>query len=83
MDPSQVKKFVLLGLLLVGGLGYAGFTYLYKPTAAEIAVLEAQLETLETSNRAAKILIDQGGQAEVERRLSEATDGLVQDEFAK
>jgi type IV pilus assembly protein PilO len=70
MDPSQLKKFALLGLLLVGGLGYASFTYLYKPTAAEIAVLEAQLETLETSNRAAKILIDEGGQAEVERRLA-------------
>jgi type IV pilus assembly protein PilO len=76
-DPQRNKK-ILLGIMLIGGLGYLGFEYLYTPRAEEIATLERRLETLETQNRTARILTEADGRDDVERRLASYRDQLAQ-----
>lgn len=76
MDPQQRQK-MLMGLLLVGGLGYLSYSYVYTPRAAEIAEIEARLETLQTQNRAARALVEREGRDEVERKLAEHREQLV------
>ncbi|MEX2582611.1 MAG: type 4a pilus biogenesis protein PilO [Gemmatimonadota bacterium] len=73
-DSSRQK--VLLGILLVGGLGYLGYTYAYTPRAAELAVLESRLTNLQMQNQTARILSEQDGEAEIQRRLAEYNDQL-------
>ena len=67
-DP-QLRQKVLLGVLLVGGLGYLAHTYLLTPRAAEIAALETRLETIQTQNETARALAGGAGVADVERQL--------------
>ena len=69
MDPQQRQK-LLLGLLLLGGLGYGGYTYVYTPRAAAVAATEERLERLESKNRAARRLVQDEGRDEVERKLA-------------
>ena len=76
IDGSQLKKFVLLGVLLFGGGGYLGFQYLYRPRSEEIALLEERLGALEEQNRTARILTEQDGQTAVEMQLASYRDQL-------
>jgi type IV pilus assembly protein PilO len=64
------RSAILLGLLVVGGGGYAGYEYLYKPRAAEIQALETRLEGLQMENRTARILTEQDGEDSGERQLT-------------
>ena len=75
---SSRRSAVLLGVLVLGGLGYAGYEYMYKPRAVEIDTLTARLEVLETENRTARILTEQNGQESVERQLAMYRDQLQQ-----
>jgi type IV pilus assembly protein PilO len=67
---SQAKKTILLAIVLVGGVGYLGYEYAYRPRAEEIAQLETRLSGLQDQNRTARILTEQDGEAEVERRVA-------------
>lgn len=79
-DPSspQNRQKVLLGVLLVGALGYVGYAYAYQPRAEEIATLETRLSGLELENRTARILTEQDGEDEIERQLAQYRDQLAQ-----
>ncbi len=77
-DGSPSKQFIMLGLLLVGGLGYFGNSYLYRPRADELAALETRLESLRLQNSTARILVEQDGEDEVERQLAGYRDQLYQ-----
>src|SRR5687767_15059633 len=77
-DDPQAKQKLLLAVMLILGLGYLAYTYLYQPRAAGLAELETRLATLESNNRSARILTEQGGEEEVERRLSEFREHLTQ-----
>lgn len=78
MESSDIKKYLLLGLLLVGALGYLGYEYVYRPRAEEIAALETRLQGLQNENRTARILTEQDGQSDVERQLLLYRDQLGQ-----
>lgn len=67
----------MLVLLLVGGGGYAGYEYVYKPKALEIEELESRLENLEMENRTARVLTEQDGQEAVEQQLATYRQQLV------
>lgn len=74
----QTRQKILLGILLAGGLGYLGYEYAYKPRSAEIAALETRLTELENQNRTARILTEENGEADVERRLEAYREQLLQ-----
>ena len=76
-EAPQNRQIILLDVLLVGGVGYFGYTYVYAPKAAEIAEMESRLETLEDQNNTARIVVERGGEADVERRVSEYRQQLV------
>lgn len=69
---------MLLGLLLVGGAGYVGYTYVYKPQSEQVGLLEERLERLQAQNRTARQLTAAEGRSDVERRLAIYRDQLVQ-----
>src|SRR5690606_29856431 len=81
-DPQQRNK-VILGILLVGGLAYFGYDYVYRPRAEEVAALEARLENLQLQNQPARAITGDDSRAEVERRLLvyreqlERVEGLI------
>ncbi len=77
MESASPRSIALLVVLLVGGGGYAGYEYLYKPKALEIAELETRLENLELENRTARVLTEQNGQEAVERQLATYRQQLV------
>jgi type IV pilus assembly protein PilO len=68
MDP-QTRNKILIGLLLLGGLTYLAYDYVYRPRAEAVATLETRLVTLELQNRTARALTAQNGTDEVERRV--------------
>jgi type IV pilus assembly protein PilO len=68
MDPQKRNK-IIIAVLLVAGLGYLLYDYVYVPRAEQVAVLESRLETLELQNRTARALTAQNGTDEVERRV--------------
>lgn len=76
-EESQQKKTMLLGVVLLGGLGYLGYTQLYQPRAERVDAMESRLETLQTQNRTARALTEQDGRGEVEQRLAVYRDQLV------
>lgn len=82
-DDPQQRNRVLLGVLLVGGLAYLGYEYVYSPRAEEVATLEARLENLQLQNRTARAITGDESRPEVERRLRvyreqlERVEGLI------
>jgi type IV pilus assembly protein PilO len=76
-NPQNRQK-ILLGVLLACGLGYLGYEYAYKPRSTELASLETRLTELENQNRTARILSEQNGEADVERRLEGYREQLLQ-----
>jgi Tfp pilus assembly protein PilO len=74
----QTRQKILLGILLAGGLGYLGYQYGYKPRSTELATLETRLTGLENQNRTARILTEQNGEADVERRLDSYREQLLE-----
>lgn len=68
MDAQLRQKLMLAGVL-VAAVAYFGYTKLYEPKRAEVAVLEARLENLQIQNRTARALTDAGARAGVEERL--------------
>lgn len=76
MADPQAKNKLLLGVILVGGLGYLGYEHAYRPRAEEIAKMEERLEALELRNESARRLTDDQSRAEVERRLRRYRDQL-------
>jgi type IV pilus assembly protein PilO len=75
---SSRRSAVLLGVLLLGGGGYGGYEYMYRPRSEEIQTLETRLEALQIENRTARMLTEQDGQELVERQLSAYRDQLTQ-----
>lgn len=69
MSDPQLRNKLLLGVALIGGLGYLAHDMAYRPRAEELAALETRLETLETQNRRARGLIAGQGTDAAERRL--------------
>lgn len=67
-DPQQRQKVLLL-LILILGVGYLGYTYVYTPGAEEVAAREGRLETLELQNQSARMLSTGTGVDEVQNRL--------------
>lgn len=74
---KEAKQKLFLGVMLVGGLLYAGYTYAYSPRSDELVALEARLQSLQDQNRTARALVEQGGESEVERQLGEYREQLV------
>ena len=74
-DP-QARNKLLLGVMLVGGLGYLGYQNFYLPRAEEIAEMETRLEALELRNGAARRIADDKSRADVELRLRLYRDQL-------
>jgi len=68
MDPQKRNK-IIIAVLLIAGLAYVTYDYLYRPRAENVAALETRLETLELQNRTARSLTAQNGTDEVERRV--------------
>lgn len=69
MDPQQRQK-LLLGVLLLGALGYGVYTYVYTPRVEAVTAMEERLERLESKNRAARRLVQNQGRDAVERKLA-------------
>lgn len=78
-DSVQIQK-ILLGVLLIGILGYIGYTYQYRPRVDEIHELELRLAALKKANQVAISLAEHTGDEEFERSLSEYRDRLIQSE---
>ena len=75
---DQSRQIMLLGTLMVAGLGYVGYTYVYEPQRAEVTLQEERLERQEAQNRTARQLTAAEGRSDVERRLALYRDQLVQ-----
>ncbi|HEX5521791.1 MAG TPA: hypothetical protein VFX29_08825, partial [Longimicrobiaceae bacterium] len=75
-DPDLRKK-VLLGAVLLGGLGYLGYDYVLKPRSEAVAELETRLEAIQTRNNAARALTRGSSAGEIERQLQLFRDQLV------
>lgn len=76
-DPDQRKK-LLLGVVLVGGLGFLGYERVYTPKVAELQVLEERLADLRTKNQAARaVTAGATGPQEVEQKLAAYRDQLA------
>lgn len=71
MAETPNRQKLLLGILLVAGLGYVGYTYLYTPKAAEIGVMEDRLETLQIRNQTARTLATENGEEAIQERLAD------------
>lgn len=82
LNPQQRQK-LLLYVLLVMGLGYLFYTYLYSPRAEELAGLETRLENVRLQNQRARAVAQGVGTGDVERRLAiyrdqlRAVEGLI------
>ena len=82
LDPQQRQK-VMLYAVLVLGMGYLFYEYLYTPRATEVADMQVRLDSLETGNRRARAVGEGKGTDEVERRLTlyrdqlKAVEGLI------
>jgi len=76
-DGSNRNKIIMLGVLLVGVVGYFGYQYAYRPIADENAALQERLESLQNQNRTARVLVEQDGQDAVERRLAGYREELL------
>lgn len=77
LQDGELRKKLLLGLMLVGGLGYLGHEYVYAPRAERVTELEARLAGLREQNGIARLLSEESGEAEVERRLAGYRDRLA------
>ncbi len=75
-DP-QTRNKLLLALLALGGVGYFGYEYAYRPRAEEISAMEARLEGLELRNRTVRQLVESQGRGEVERQLRLSREQLT------
>lgn len=75
IDP-QKRQQLLLGTVMVLGLAYLFYTYLYSPKREELSGLETRLASLETQNRAARAMAQTSGTSEVERKLTLYRDQL-------
>jgi type IV pilus assembly protein PilO len=76
-DPDLTKK-LLLGLVLVGGLGYLGFEHVYQPRTTRLAELDSRLETLQERNRTARNVGEGQGVVDLERSLALQSEQLKQ-----
>lgn len=76
MDPQMKQRLLLAGLVVVLG-GYFGYTKVYQPKSAEVAAMESRLANLQMQNRTAKVLTEEEGRSDVERRLSAYRDQLT------
>jgi type IV pilus assembly protein PilO len=74
-NPRQV---LLLAVLLVGALGWAGNRFVYAPRSAELQLLQERVERLEAQNETARRLTAAEGRSEVERRLAVYREQLLQ-----
>ena len=75
IDPKQRQKLRVYAVLVVG-IGYLFYDYVYAPKRAELATLESRLETVENQNRTARSVTEGSGAEEVERRLALYRDQL-------
>jgi type IV pilus assembly protein PilO len=75
LDP-ELKKRLLLGLIVLLAGGYFGYTKLYQPRSEEVATLERHVETLRGRNHTARALTQRQGRGEVEHRLASYRDQL-------
>lgn len=75
IDPKQRQKLLVYAVLVVG-IGYLFYDYVYAPKRAELATLESRLETIENQNRTARSVTAGSGAEEVERRLALYRDQL-------
>lgn len=74
---AEKKKLLFLVVVLLGGLGYLGYEYVYRPQREQVAQLEERLERLQAQNRAAQRLAAREGRSEVERKLAAYREQLV------
>jgi type IV pilus assembly protein PilO len=75
-DP-ELRKKVLLGVVLLGGLGYLGYDYVLKPRGEEVTTLQTRLEEIQAQNNAARALTRGASASEIERQLQLYRDQLV------
>jgi type IV pilus assembly protein PilO len=74
-DPQQRQK-VLLGLLVIGMLGYAALEFVHRPRSARVAELEGRLELLLLRNQSARAFAADTAIAGLERRLAHQHEQL-------
>lgn len=78
MAESSNRQMILLAVLVLGGLGYGAYNYVYLPRSAEVQELETRLERLEAQNQTARQLTAREGRSQVERRLALYREQLIQ-----
>ena len=78
MAETSQRQVMLLAALVIGGIGYATYTYVYVPRSTEVGELETRLERLEAQNATARQLTAREGRSQVERQLALYRDQLVQ-----
>lgn len=76
-EADSNRQKIMLGVLLLGLLGYVGYTYAYQPRAQRLGELESRLEALEFQNRVARQLTEDRGRDRVERQLAEHREQLA------
>ncbi|HEX2093212.1 MAG TPA: type 4a pilus biogenesis protein PilO [Longimicrobiaceae bacterium] len=82
LDPQQRRK-LLMYTMVVLGLSYLFYDYIYTPKATELTELRTRLEQVEDQNRTARALASGAGTGEVESRLTlyreqlQAVEGLI------
>jgi type IV pilus assembly protein PilO len=80
---TDLRNKLVMGLLVLVGGVYLFYTYLYRPKADEVAVLETRLASLQMQNNTARAVTGNASTADVERRLVgyrdqlKAVEGLI------
>jgi type IV pilus assembly protein PilO len=69
MNDPDLRKKLMLGVMLLGTGGYFGFQYLYSPRAEEVARLETRLEALQGRNGTARAAADGDATTALERSV--------------
>jgi len=66
---ADLRKKLMLGVMLLGTGGYFGFQYVYRPRADEVARLESRFEALRDRNGTARAAADGDAAASLERSV--------------
>ncbi|MQA89894.1 MAG: type 4a pilus biogenesis protein PilO [Gemmatimonas sp.] len=80
MGPSTASRNwqrILLGILLFGGPGYLGYTYVYVPKERALTELESRVSNLEAQNGAARVVSRAAGERDIRRRIAAVSELLA------
>jgi type IV pilus assembly protein PilO len=76
LDP-ELKKKLLMGVILFLGVGYLFYDYVYAPRQTEVNAMESRLANIRLQNSTARGLTTGSASSDVERRLQLYRDQLA------